>query len=463
MPLVLAIYLLIPNALKNGFLLIASIVFYSWGAPKFIAVILITTTLDFYLVRWMAHSANDFSRKLLLIVSIFLNIGLLVYFKYCNFFIENINDVFSFLNAGEIKWVNVMLPIGISFYTFESLTYVMDVYRKEHKPLQSFFQYQLYILFFPKLIAGPIVRFSQIADQITGRFTSFNVDFFLAGVYRFVIGLSKKVLIANVLAKIADDVFAFPVSTLSSLECWIGALAYTFQIYFDFSGYSDMAIGLGKMFGFTLPENFNNPYTSKSITEFWQRWHITLGSWMKNYLYIPLGGNQVSKKRLYFNLGLVFVLSGLWHGASWTFVLWGIYFGVWLVIERLFLKEYLNKIGVLSWLSTFLIVVLGWVFFRSETIEHSFNFIKQMFQWQSMETNHIYLSNKIFAAFSVSAFFSFFVLLPFGSNVQTFIFDFEKKNVVWHAIIMLQVILLFVWCLASITASDFNPFIYFRF
>jgi len=463
LPIVLALYLIIPNYFKNAFLLVASILFYSWGAPEFIVVILITTALDFYLVQIMASSTTEFKRKLFLILSISLNLGLLTYFKYCNFFIDNLNGLLSFMSVGELKWVNVVLPIGISFYTFESITYVVDVYRKEHKPLTNFFQYQLYILFFPKLIAGPIVRFSEIADQITGRFDTYKVDVFLSGAYRFVIGLAKKVLIANVIAKIADEVFALPVNTLSSFECWVGALAYTFQIYFDFSGYSDMAIGLGKMFGFNLPENFNNPYTSRSITEFWQCWHITLGNWMKNYLYIPLGGNKVTTKRLYINLAVVFVLSGLWHGASWTFVLWGVYYGCWLVIERMFLLQYFKKIGVISWLITFFIVVIGWVFFRANSVEQSFSFIGRMFQGHSTSVSHVFLSNKIYVMFSVSLFFSFFIMLPFGKKLQEFIFVREERSLPAHLIMMSVALCLFTLSLASITSSDFNPFIYFRF
>jgi len=463
LPIVLAVYLLIPNFFKNAFLLVASILFYSWGAPKFIFVILITTTLDFYLVQIMASSIREFRKKFFLILSISLNLGLLVYFKYCNFFIDNLNSIFSLMSVGEVKWLSVALPIGISFYTFESITYVVDVYRKEHKPLTNFFQYQLYILFFPKLIAGPIVRFREIADQITGRFATYNVDLFLNGAYRFIIGLSKKVLIANVIAKIADEVFALPVNTLSSFECWVGALAYTFQIYFDFSGYSDMAIGLGKMFGFNLPENFSNPYTSKSITEFWKRWHMTLGNWMKNYLYIPLGGNKVSVKRLYCNLWLVFVLSGVWHGASWTFVLWGVYYGCWLILERMFLLQFFKKLGIASWPITFFIVVIGWVFFRANSVEQSFSFIGRMFAWHPTTISHVFLSNKTYAIFLVSLLFSFFVLLPFGKKCQKFLFNTNERSLPMHLVMITMALFLFTLSLASITSSDFNPFIYFRF
>jgi len=311
LPLLLLVYFLSPNKIKNYVLLLASIFFYSWGAPRFIFVILLTTTLDFYLVKIMADSSSEKRRKLFLVISLCLNLGLLLYFKYCNFFIENLNSLLVLLHSEEIKWIGIALPIGISFYTFETITYVVDVYRKEHRPLSNFLEYQLYILFFPKLIAGPIIRFSQISDQIRGRFANYDLDMILNGFFRFVLGLSKKVFLANTIGLTANAVFSSDPHTLGTADCWIGAIAYSFQIYFDFSGYSDMAIGLAKMFGFRFPENFENPYTANSITEFWKRWHISLGSWMKNYLYIPLGGNKVnSSKKLYFNLILVFVLSG---------------------------------------------------------------------------------------------------------------------------------------------------------
>ena len=332
-PIVFTLYFLLHDKVRNIFLLMASIVFYMWGAPKFIFAILGTTTLDFYLVKLLYNSKTEKQRKLLLVLSLCLNVGMLFYFKYCNFFIDNANAILHLFTDKQIHWTKIILPIGISFYTFESLTYVVDVYRRVHKPLDNFWQYQLYILLFPKLIAGPIIRYHEISDQITGRLGKEKVDDVLTGFYRFVIGLSKKVLIANTVAKVADEIFSTNIEHISMPYAWLGMLAYTFQIYFDFSGYSDMAIGMGKMLGFKFPENFDNPYNSGSITEFWRRWHITLGKWMKNYLYIPLGGNKVdSKARLFFNLWLVFLLSGFWHGAAWTFIFWGIYHGLFLIL-----------------------------------------------------------------------------------------------------------------------------------
>jgi alginate O-acetyltransferase complex protein AlgI len=463
LPVVLLLYFVLPHKAKNIFLLLASIAFYSWGAPLFIFVILFTTTLDYFLVQLMWQSRAQKRKKLLLILSVTLNVGLLFYFKYCNFFIENINHLLSKFDANEIHWVNVILPIGISFYTFESLTYVIDVYRNEHKPLNNFFQYQLYILLFPKLIAGPIIRFSEIADQMTGRFATYNVDMILNGFCRFAIGLGKKVLIANALAKFANFYFYLSPESLTTIDCWMGALGYTFQIYFDFSGYSDMAIGLGKMFGFNFPENFNNPYTSKSITEFWRRWHMTLGSWMKNYLYIPLGGNKVkSQLRLYFNLWLVFILSGFWHGAEWTFIIWGLYHGFWLVLERMFLLKFLEKGKIFSVVFTFIVVTIGWVFFRHETFDKALRYVIHMFDFSnfsfdfSTDTRNVY-------AFGASIFFSVFILLPFGKKIQDYVFFNDNKSNVPQLAFVVVSLLIFVVSLASITATDFNPFIYFRF
>jgi len=463
LPVLLLVYFLIGNRFKNYFLLLASIVFYSWGAPKFIFVILGTTALDFYLVQWLSRAESERKRKLLLVLSLSLNLGLLFYFKYCNFFIDNLNSVLGTFGAEPVKWLEVVLPIGISFYTFESLTYVMDVYRKVHKPLNSFLNYQLYILLFPKLIAGPIIRYHEISDQITGREGNYTAENRLNGFYRFAIGLGKKVMIANTMAVVADRVFNLPADQLNSGMVWLGALAYTFQIYFDFSGYSDMAIGLGKMLGFIFPENFDNPYTSKSITEFWRRWHITLGSWMKNYLYIPLGGNNVnSKARLYFNLWLVFLASGFWHGASWTFIIWGAYHGLFLILERLFLLKVYDRMKIFAVVPVFIITVIGWVFFRANTVDQALVYLKQMFSFSSLHIMPGLLNPKFLFYSLLALVFSFFVLVPYGKILQER-FYFLPKSALAHTIFVGVCLAVFVLSLSSITTSGFNPFIYFRF
>lgn len=465
LPIFLATYYLVPKRFRNIVILVFSIFFYSWGAPKFIFVILGTTFIDFYLVRWMSRLENRTHRRLLLTLSVSINLGLLVYFKYVNFFIENADIILSHLfHSNGITWTKLVLPLGISFYTFETITYVVDVYRKVHKPLDKFWDYQLYIILFPKLIAGPIIRYHELADQITDRSQNDTIDNRLTGFYRFILGLAKKVLIANQMGLIADNVFSLDYSTLNTSTAWIGIIAYTFQIYFDFSGYSDMAIGLGKMLGFKFPENFNNPYISQSITEFWRRWHITLGNWMKNYLYIPLGGNRVNSKfRLYFNLWIVFLASGLWHGASWSFVIWGAYHGTFLVLEKGFLLKVYQKMGkLLSTILTFGIVVIGWVFFRVEKVHDAFRYIKRMFAFTFSGERIIELDFKFYFFLCIAGFFAFFAYFRKGQEIQNAVYfgNYSDKR---HALLALTSILLFVISVGSIVASGFNPFIYFRF
>jgi alginate O-acetyltransferase complex protein AlgI len=463
LPAFLLLYFITPKKLKNFVLLGSSIFFYAWGAPKFIFVILGTTTLDFYLVKLMYNAPYERKRKLFLVLSLCLNVGLLFYFKYCNFFIDNINTALGALGVSQISWTKVILPIGISFYTFESITYVVDCYRRIHKPLDSFWQYQLYIILFPKLIAGPIIRYHEIHDQIADRSANDTIDNKLTGFYRFCLGLGKKVLIANVMALKADEVFNMPSETLSTSLAWIGMLSYTFQIYFDFSGYSDMAIGIGKMIGFKFPENFDNPYTSKSITEFWRRWHMTLGNWMKNYLYIPLGGNKVNNKyKLYFNLWLVFILSGFWHGAAWTFIIWGIYHGMWLVLERVFLNKFYTKIGgFASTIICFLLVSIGWVFFRAEKTSDALTVVKKLFSFDLTLPPHF--MDREFLFYGILAIlFSFFTCSKLGRSIQNKVY-FSYYGIGGNLIATFVSIVLFTISLASITSSDFNPFIYFRF
>lgn len=458
LPAFLLLYHLVPHKFKNALILLASIYFYSWGGPKFVFVILGTTFLDFFLVNAMHNQKKQGAKTTFLVISLCLNLGLLFYFKYCNFFIDNLNALFG----TEITWLKVVLPIGISFYTFESLTYVVDVYRGIHKPLKNFWHYQTYILLFPKLIAGPIVRYHDIADQITNREKNYTASIKLSGFLIFCLGLAKKTIIANTLGMQADAVFKLAPEQLDTVAAWVGALAYTFQIYFDFSGYSDMAIGLSKIMGFRLPENFNNPYVSGSITEFWRRWHITLGAWMKNYLYIPLGGNKVSKLKLYRNLFVVFLLSGLWHGASWNFVLWGAYHGVFLVMERLFLGDVLKKLGkFISVPFTFLVLVTGWVLFRNEDLSYALKVIQQMFNF-NLADGKFAMNNDFMIMALIALFFSMFTLFTPFKQFQEKVYgeQFEGKAQLYAALLG---IVLFYVSLSYVAALDFNPFIYFRF
>ncbi len=463
LPVFLTLYFLTDKKYKNFILLLASILFYSWGAPQFIFAILATTTVDFYFVKWLWLSKSEKGRRIFLFLSLFLNVGMLFYFKYCNFFVENLNTLLKAFGYKELKWVEVILPIGISFYTFESITYVVDVYRRIHKPLDNFWDYQLYIILFPKLIAGPIIRYHEISDQIADRSKNDTIDNKLTGFYRFVLGLSKKVLIANVMAAKANEVFAMSPEQLSSSMAWIGMLAYTFQIYFDFSGYSDMALGIGKMIGFRFPENFDNPYTSRSITEFWRRWHMTLGNWMRNYLYIPLGGNKVdSKFRLYFNLWMVFLASGFWHGAAWTFIIWGIYHGLFLILERAFLLKVYERIGKIpAMFITFLLVAIGWVFFRAEKTSEALMFVSKLFAFD-WNIPLRFLNPEFVVFFMLAILFSFFVSVKAGEKIQQNIY-YSYYGVRGNLAMTVMSCVLFILSLSAITSSGFNPFIYFRF
>lgn len=462
LPAFLLLYHIADRKLKNYVILIASIYFYAWGAPKFVFLLMGSTIVDFYLVQTMHRSKVPSKRKMLLALSVSLNVGLLLYFKYANFFIENVNSVLEGMGASGVEWTKVALPIGISFYTFQTLTYSVDIYRNIHKPLDKLSDYLLYIMSFPQMIAGPIVRFNSIADQITDR--EEKVDDKLMGFIRFGIGLGKKVLIANAMGAQADAIMDLDPTTVPSATLWLGILAYTFQIYFDFSGYSDMAIGLGRIMGFTFPENFDSPYVSGSITEFWRRWHITLGTWMRDYLYIPLGGNRVkSKRRLYFNLWFVFLVSGLWHGASWNFVIWGAYHGLFLILDRLFLMRFYKAIGrIPSTLITFLLVVIGWVFFRVEEFDQATTFIGRMFLF-SGQGEAVFANPGFYTLFAIGAVFAFLVMVPPGKRLEAAVFRRETYSLKGYFVGVFTAILLLILSLASITASGFNPFIYFRF
>ena len=460
-PVFLLIYFVIDKKYRNLFALLASIFFYAWGAPKFIFVVLGSIYVDYYLVGWIYTSSGK-KKRILTGLSIALNIGLLLYYKYANFFIENVNSLLDSIGIEEVSWAGVALPIGISFFTFQKLTYTVDVYRKVHAPLKRVSDYALYILMFPQLIAGPIVRFNEIADQIEDRSENENLDNRLTGFFRFAIGLAKKVLIANVLGEQVDWIFSMGGDDLTTPLAWIGVIAYAFQIYYDFSGYSDMAIGIGRMIGFDFPENFNNPYISKNISEFWRRWHITLGRFMKDYLYIPLGGNRISIPRMYLNLWMVFLISGLWHGAAWNFVIWGAFHGLFLVLDRLFLLKFYNKIGKIpSIIITFIITLIGWVLFRAQNLGYAWMFIKKMFT-SDMEGVTISFDSRFYTILAFAVFFAFWGGFKNIEKWQERLYAKDQKN---RRIILMVIIsvLLVIISVSAVTSQGFNPFIYFRF
>ena len=459
LPIFLIAYFVTPQKFRNYTLLLFSLVFYAYGAPDFVFLLVGECIVNYFLVRGMAKTEKTSTKRLLCGLSVVMALGLLLYFKYANFFMENLNAILGWAHHEPIGWMKVALPIGISFFTFQSITYTIDVYRGTTPPSQKLTDYVLYIMMFPQLIAGPIVNYNSVAAQLVSR-TSTMEDRTL-GFYRFVIGLAKKVLIANTMALYADQVFGMNYGDLATGTAWIGILAYTFQIYFDFSGYSDMAIGLGKMMGFRFPENFNDPYTSRSVTEFWKRWHMTLGNFIMNYLYIPLGGNRKGKGRMYFNLWLCFLLSGLWHGASWNFVLWGAFHGLFICADKLFLKNLLKKAGTVpSVVITFFLVAMGWVLFRVDTAADAGGFYQALFAFRDGLT--VAGDAQFWCVFALAIAFSFLTLLPFGQRLQNSIFaDHYSKPLSWTMFAITLV--LFVLSAGSLCVSDFNPFIYFRF
>lgn len=461
LPIFLVVYFAVSKNYKNIVALIFSTVFYAWGAPMFVVLVYASLVIDFYLVKLIFKLPDK--RKLLLVLSVILNLGMLAYFKYANFMVENFNAIAESFGGNSVTWTEVILPIGISFFTFQKLSYTIDIYRGTSKPLKKFVDYAMYIMLFPQLIAGPIVRYNEIAHQIVDRSKSESNDKRLAGFYRFIIGLSKKILIANSLGVVVDEIFAVNPALLSTEITWIGIVAYSFQIYYDFSGYSDMAIGIGKMIGFDFPENFDNPYVSRNITEFWRRWHMTLSRWMRDYVYISLGGNRVkTKTRLFFNLWIVFFLSGLWHGAAWNFVVWGMFHGLFLVLDRLFLIKFTEKIGKYpSIIITYVITLVGWAIFRAESLEYGVDYIKRMFEFVNTDT-FIYLSTKFWFYFIIGAIFAFITIFKFGRKIQNWFFYKNHNN--YEIIPMTLIVLALLFISASyISLGGFNPFIYFRF
>lgn len=461
LPVTIGVYYLLKGRLRNLWIVLVSVFFYSWGAPKYIFVVLLAMVVDFIIAKWI-HKASGTSKKWVLLFGVSINVTALLYFKYFNFFIDNINTVLGNSGYSTIRIAQVALPIGISFFTFHEISYLVDVYRAKKMPFRNISDYALYILFFPQLVAGPIIRFNEISEQISDYHRSISIDDKLFGFIRFVIGLSKKVLIANVCGAYADEVFALEPNFISTSTAWIGALAYAMQIYFDFSGYSDMAIGIARMLGFIFPENFNAPYISGSITEFWRRWHISLSRWIRDYLYIALGGNKVSSARMYFNLVFCFLISGFWHGAEWTFIFWGAYHGLFLILDKLFLLKLFAKFGKIpSVLITFLLTLFGWVIFRSSSFGFAVAFIGRMFSLVDGVSEITKTSEFIYTL----TFALLLVFLPLFESGKLLMEKVYSDN--WNGfklfIFVLFVIIFFLLCVGSISVTGFNPFIYFRF
>ena len=454
LPLVCAAYLLVRRELKNDVLLLASILFYAWGEPRYLAVMLTTI-----LINYAGAVLIDKYRsrgKLILALSVVADLSFLFYFKYFNFVLTNVNSLF---HAG-FEPLNVVMPIGISFYTFQAMSYLVDVYRGETPVQKSVYKLALYVSLFPQLIAGPIVKYRDVADQIDGREESF--DKVAYGAKRFTVGLAKKMLIANTLGAVADKIFEQPINQFSVSTAWIGALAYAFQLYYDFSGYSDMAIGLGSIFGFKFLENFNYPYISKSITEFWRRWHISLSTWFKEYLYIPLGGNRVSKRRNLFNLFVVFLATGVWHGAAWNFVVWGLWHGLFIIIEKatgFAKKEGGRAFTAMKHVYTILVFLFGWVLFRADNVNYGLKYIRRMLGLYRRDNitfdTAYYVDGKVLLIFAAA----FVCAMPVFKNMLAV--PPERKAL--RCLVNAGVLVLLLLSLSSVAASTYNPFIYFRF
>ena len=455
LPAVIVIYYLAGPRLRNIFLFLASLLFYAWGEPVYIWLMLFSILINY--AGGLLVDADSRRRKFHLCLNIVLNLSLLGYFKYANFFVDTVNQVLP----GTIRdFGRIALPIGISFYTFQAMSYVIDVYRGDCQVQKNPLTLGLYITCFPQLIAGPIVKYHDVSVQLENR--QCTISDFAYGIRRFVFGLAKKMLIANPLSVTADAVFGISPENLGPSIAWLGAVCYTFQIYYDFSGYSDMAIGLGRMFGFRFPENFNYPYLTRSIKEFWTRWHISLSTWFKEYLYIPLGGNRRGDVRTYMNLIVVFLATGIWHGAAWTFLIWGIYHGFFILLERMFLKKYLDRPGwwgLPSHIYAMLIVVCGWVLFRAETLTQGFHYLRAMFVPAASSYDiRIFLNPLVWSALAAGVLFSGVLsyILPQMKTVLQ-----NDRQVYWWDFLTTPVLL--ILCIISLVANTYNPFIYFRF
>jgi alginate O-acetyltransferase complex protein AlgI len=446
LPIVLLLYYLLPNKSKNTLLLLVSLIFYAWGELQYVWVLVASIFSNYIFGRFIDKNRSHYYW---LFIGVAFNLGLLFYFKYYGF-ISNKPD-------------SIHLPLGISFFTFQAISYLVDVKRKKAKVQLNFINLGLYISLFPQLIAGPIVRYNTIAKQIKERVH--NTPLFTAGVERFCYGLAKKVLIANALGAVADPIFALDNSQLSFSLSWLAIVCFSLQIYFDFSAYSDMAIGLGRMFGFQLQENFNYPYIATSIQDFWRRWHISLSTWFKDYLYIPLGGNQKGTMRTYFNLLLVFILCGFWHGASWNFLIWGLLHGAFLIIERLGLAKILQKLPrFFSRIYTLLVLMVTWVFFKIENLSDAVLFLKKMF-YINHESINLYSYHYFMSNYSIIALVAAFILAtPIAKKYVTYYPDqFFKGTLIAVNIRATFIITLFFLSLIIISAATYNPFIYFRF
>ena len=461
LPIILIAYYLLPVKFRNYFLLLTSIIFYAWGGVDYTIILISSVFFNFLIAKQIAK--NKPYKKRWLQLGLILNVITLGIFKYLDFFIQNINTLTGFtIHSTPIELTNIVLPLGISFFTFQQMSLLWDVYREDVPQKITFINTSLYISFFPQLIAGPIVRYHDIIDQIKSRTES--ITLFNSGVQKFILGLFKKVVIANQMALLADTIMSKDITQLNSPAAWLGITAYTLQIYFDFSGYSDMAIGLGRMFGFKLLENFNYPYISTSIKEFWSRWHISLSTWFRDYVYIPVGGNRLGNLRTYQNLILVFLLTGFWHGATWSFIFWGVFHGTFLIIERLGWGKVLLRLpSIIGWFYTMLLAMIGWVFFRIESLSDALLYLLRMFSFtldsEFQAIKFLNFENVTILILGILASSKFFYWIKEQTlKLKTkpyFTLIYVTKNILLIAMMLYAVMIL--------NADSYNPFIYFRF
>lgn len=474
LPVIMLVYFVSNNKIRNIIIFASGLFFYAWGEPFYVIIMLMSTAIDYCSGRYMAKYDDDAKkRKRALIVSICMNVGLLAVFKYSDFLFDSFNAVFGTDVSNPVLLVNkalndiydfglnekrVDLPIGISFFTFQSMSYTIDLYFRNVSVQKSFLNFASYVSLFPQIVAGPIVRYEHVANELESR--TVNVSKISSGIRLFVKGLAKKVLIANNVGMIWSSIKAMDYTEMSAVTAWLGIIAFSFQIYFDFSGYSDMAIGLGRMMGFEFPANFDHPYISKSVSEFWRRWHITLGSWFRSYVYIPLGGNRCGTFKTYRNLFIVWALTGLWHGASWNFVLWGLFFGVLIIIERLGFGKILEKLpAAVSIAYTYILVLFGWVLFDTNTLSDAGKYLAAMFgaggTFIDDFAKYTLVSNKFILVVCI---------LISGGLGDTFIKYVSGKNKRFAAAASIPVMLIgLLVCTAYLVDATYNPFLYFRF
>ena len=450
-PLFILLYFTLPFKYKNYILLLFSLIFYAWGEPIYILLMIFSSIVDFINGKNIEkHKDDNKKKKIYLIISIIINISLLGFFKYADFFIKVINNILNL----DIPLLNLGLPIGISFFTFQTMSYSIDVYRGDVKAEKDFLTFMTYVCMFPQLIAGPIVRYETVSSELHKR--DINFKKFADGFTRFLRGLFKKVLIANNIGLLFTLITSSEVNDISIMTGVLAIVSYAFQIYFDFSGYSDMAIGMGNMCGFTFLENFNYPYISKSITEFWRRWHISLSSWFKDYVYIPLGGSRVNILKNIRNILIVWILTGFWHGASWNFIFWGLYYGILLLLEKFVLKKYIDKLpDFVKHIYTIVLVFIGWMIFAFDDSKYLFGFIKALTSNKFVDSAFLYYFKNYFLILVIATLFS----LPVYPKVKE-----KMNNTIFTSLLSISIyVILFIVTLSYLVSDTYNPFLYFRF